>query len=293
MAVAAGVLEDLHRRERQGMRGSQAVARRLERFDRLGLQIRFGRGGRPLLTLGGLLLCQGRCTLGVRGSSRHHERQQQHQQCLAKKLVSDDHGDPSNNWIEVVVLIPLGNHPAFDHFVDDGSRNYVDECGAHLRIVAQQLHGFLLLLCRRLFLGFLLPQLLAARLLVFLGYPVGDGVQDRVLSVGDAHVKQRDHQCTQVRTLDHGFLLISCSTRTTCPHVDVAKIDRRYFGCRELANLTVGLVHWSYHSYESLSRPEHWPCSHSRAHEPLCLYHHSASIELKSCRSPVELAPAC
>jgi hypothetical protein len=61
-----------------------------------------------------------------------------------------------------------GNHPALEHFIGDGSRNLVDELGAHLWIIVEQLNRSLFLGFRRSFLASLFPQLLTGGTLVFL-----------------------------------------------------------------------------------------------------------------------------
>jgi hypothetical protein len=88
----------------------------------------------------------------------------------------------------LVVQRPSWNHPALEHLVGDGSRNSIDKLGAHLWITAQFLDDFLL--HRRLRLVFLLPQLLACRLLIFLDDLLGDHVQERILSIGNTGKQQ-------------------------------------------------------------------------------------------------------
>src|SRR6266542_3709896 len=56
-------------------------------------------------------------------------------------------------------------------------------------------------------LVFLLPQLLAGRLLVFLDDLLGDHIQERILSIGGAYEQQRHHRNEQVKTFHHDFLL--------------------------------------------------------------------------------------
>jgi len=77
--------------------------------------------------------------------------------------------------IEVLSLRRSWDHAAFKHFVGDRRRYSVDEGGPHLWIAAQKIYGFLFPL--RFWLPSLLPQLLAGRVLVFLDYLVGGGVQ--------------------------------------------------------------------------------------------------------------------
>jgi hypothetical protein len=85
--------------------------------------------------------------------------------------------------VEVAVQRPSWNHPALEHLVSDGSRDSVDELGAHLWITAQLLDDFLF--HRRFRLVFLLPQLFAGRLLVFLDNLLSHHVQERILSIGE------------------------------------------------------------------------------------------------------------
>src|SRR5208337_3889780 len=81
--------------------------------------------------------------------------------------------------IEAAALQHSWNHAAFEHFVGDGSRNFVDERNAHLWVLLQELDGSLLLL--PLWLALFLPQLLAGRTLVLLDDFVGIPVHDRVV----------------------------------------------------------------------------------------------------------------
>jgi hypothetical protein len=76
-----------------------------------------------------------------------------------------------------------------EHLVGDRSRNLVNECLTHLGIVSQGLYGPLVHLCFLAcgLLAFLLPQLLAGRLLVLLHDLIGDHVQERVLRASDTH----------------------------------------------------------------------------------------------------------
>src|SRR5438132_11423009 len=62
----------------------------------------------------------------------------------------------------------LRNHAAFEHFVGDGCRYFVDKCRAHLLVGFQHVQGFLFHLRFRsfAFLRPLLPQLLEGRCLV-------------------------------------------------------------------------------------------------------------------------------
>ena len=92
--------------------------------------------------------------------------------------------------IEAAALRHLWNHAAFEHFVGDGSRYFVDERNAHLWVAPQESDGSLLHL--PLWLALFLPQLLAGRILVPLDDFVGNPVHDReFLSSG----KSRQEQC--------------------------------------------------------------------------------------------------
>src|SRR5262245_38048571 len=73
-----------------------------------------------------------------------------------------------------------GDQSAVEHLVGDWRRDPVDECRTHLRVTAKKCHELLLLRGRRL--RFLLPQLLAACLLVFEDHFVRDSVENRILS---------------------------------------------------------------------------------------------------------------
>src|SRR5262249_32813728 len=71
------------------------------------------------------------------------------------------------------------DHRAVEHLVCDRRRDHVDEIGARLRIVAQELHELLLAL--GLLLALSLPELLAGSTLVLLDDLVADPVDERVL----------------------------------------------------------------------------------------------------------------
>ena len=66
------------------------------------------------------------------------------------------------------------NHSALEHLVSDGRRDLVDEYSAHLWIALQKSDYFLFFSAGWRFSAFLLPQLLAAGLLVILDYLTRD-----------------------------------------------------------------------------------------------------------------------
>src|SRR6266481_2988247 len=96
------------------------------------------------------------------------------------------------DW-KVGAALSSGNHAALEQFVRDRRRDFVDEGGAHLRIVSQHLQRLLLhlrLLPRR-GLAFLLGQGLAGRGLVRLDDFLGDLLHDweRLLRTGNARMQ--------------------------------------------------------------------------------------------------------
>src|SRR6516165_6559746 len=122
---------------------------------------------------------------------RHFEAQQGAD--LARAPISRIPGAPAQD----ASLPRSGDQRAVEHLVDDGPRDPIDEIGARLRVLLEELNELLLTIALRL--PFFLPELFTRSRLVFLNDLVTDPVDQRVLlGVDDADADDRSDQGEQV-----------------------------------------------------------------------------------------------